>query len=455
MEKKRPKPALWAVVCWLLIWQLAAIAVDQPVFFASPLAAARSFWTLMQTKRFWISAFNSTVHVFLGIGLATLLGILCAGFAHAKRQIRELLAPLMLAIKSVPVVSYVILALICFSSRRISILITFLVVLPVIYANLLSGLDELDPSLEEMALLYRMRRRDRSRYITLPQVFPAFVTGFSLSCGMAWKAGAAAEVIGASTGTIGERIGQTKLYLETPELFAWTALIILLSVGTEKLGLFLLKKGFILSQKVRLPRGAAAGQKKDFLLVAVEAEGIGKSFGDNCVLKEVNLSMKPGEHLCLMGPSGGGKTTLLRILSGLEQPDAGKVSSPRHRQTRLCFQDDRLIPHLDAIANVGLANPGVSRGRILSLLKEAGLEEHLSTPAGKLSGGEKRRVTLIRALCSNAPVLLLDEPFTGLDEERREQMLELAKRECQGRTLLIATHSKKEAMALADRVLYF
>ena len=146
---------------------------------------------------------------------------------------------------------------------------------------------------------------------------------------------------------------------------------------------------------------------------------------------------------------------MLRILSGLEQPDAGKISSPRHRQTRLCFQDDRLIPHLDAIANVGLANPGVSRGRILSLLKEAGLEEHLSTPAGKLSGGEKRRVTLIRALCSSAPVLLLDEPFTGLDEERREQMLELVKRECKGRTLLIATHSKKEAMALADRVLYF
>ena len=429
------------------------MVVDQPIFFASPLQAALSFLRLMRGSRFWLSACNSTFHVFLGIGLATLSGTGLSLLAHGRPWIRELFAPLMLAIKSVPVVSYVILALICFSSRRISILITFLVVLPVIYANLLTGLDSLDPSLEEMARIYQMRRRDRVRYLILPQVFPAFLTGFCLSCGMAWKAGSAAEVIGASAGTIGERIGQTKLYLETPELFAWTFLIILLSVGSEKLGTLLLKKGFALSQRYR-PRPGTAGRKSPWQQGPIRAAGIRKTYSQTGPMV-FDRTIGPGEHLILMGRSGGGKTTMLRILSGLESPDEGSVEGIHRDHMRYGFQEDRLIPHLDALANIGLANPGVGEEKIRSLLEEAGLSGQLGVPAGRLSGGEKRRVALIRAICQGAEVLLLDEPFTGLDEANRDRMLSLTKRECEGKTLILATHSREEALALGDVILDF
>ena len=445
--KKKKRPALWAVITWLLIWQLAAIVVDQPIFFASPIQAAESFFSLMVGKRFWISAFNSTLHVFSGIFLAILFGIPLAMGAHSHQRLREFFAPLMLAIKSVPVVSYVILALICFSSRRISILITFLVVLPVIYANLLSGLDEQDASLEEVTRVFPFRKRDRYRYVVLPQVFPAFMTGFCLSCGMAWKAGAAAEVIGASAGTIGERIGRTKAYLETPQLFAWTFLLILLSVGTEKLGVSVLHRAYSLGQRYHIPKGRRHLGKE--AQGEIHVQGLSKSFDGALILPEKNLSLQTGEHLSLMGRSGGGKTTFLRILAGLEKPDEGTVQINRD-QIRFCFQEDRLIPHLDALANVGLANPGVPEEKILSLLQEAGLDGALATPAEKLSGGEKRRVALIRAICSDAKILFLDEPFTGLDDARRKDMMKMVKRESQGKTMILSTHSGEEADELTE-----
>ena len=152
---------------------------------------------------------------------------------------RELLAPAMAAVKATPVASFIILVLIWVPSRNLSVVISFLMVLPVIYTNVLNGIQDTDGQLLEMAGVFRVSRWKRIRYIYLSSVLPFFRAGCSLGLGLCWKAGVAAEVIGIPQGSIGEKLYEAKVYLETPHLFAWTVVIIILSILFEKVFLFL------------------------------------------------------------------------------------------------------------------------------------------------------------------------------------------------------------------------
>jgi len=169
-------------------------------------------------------------------------GVLLAAVASRYSRIRELLAPVMLAARSVPVASFIILALIWFSSENLSVLISFLMVLPVIYVNVLGGIRCVDRQLLEMAQVFRVPKIRVVRYIYVPQVMPYFYTACSVSLGMCWKAGVAAEVIGMPKGSVGERLQQAKVYLDTPDLFAWTLVIVTASLFFEKIVLLLVDK---------------------------------------------------------------------------------------------------------------------------------------------------------------------------------------------------------------------
>ena len=146
----------------------------------------------------------------------------------------------MLFLKAVPVASFVILALIWAGSRNLSVVIAFLVVLPVIYVNTLAGLQSTDRKLLEMAVVFRMPVWRKIRFIYLPALVPYLVSGCRIALGMSWKSGVAAEVIGLPNGSIGDALYRAKITLSTGELFAWTFVIILLSAWFEKLFLLLL-----------------------------------------------------------------------------------------------------------------------------------------------------------------------------------------------------------------------
>ena len=164
-----------------------------------------------------------------------------AALAARYGRVRELLAPAMLTIRSVPVASFIILALIWFSSRNLAVLISFLMVLPVIYSNVLEGIAATDRQLLEMAQVFRIPAGRRIRYLYVPQVLPFFHAGCAVALGLCWKAGVAAEVIGMPQGSIGERLQQAKVYLDTPDLFAWTLVVVLISLAFEKVFLALLR----------------------------------------------------------------------------------------------------------------------------------------------------------------------------------------------------------------------
>ena len=173
--------------------------------------------------------------------LGTMAGTMLAGVSARQRILEELLAPFMLAVKSIPVASFIILALILFSSRNLSVLISFLMVLPVLYSGILGGLRAMDKQMLEMVQLFRIPTFRRIRYVYLPQILPYFQTACSSALGLCWKSGIAAEVIGMPTGSIGEQLQLAKVYLDTPDLFAWTLVIVLISLFLKGL-LMLLKR---------------------------------------------------------------------------------------------------------------------------------------------------------------------------------------------------------------------
>lgn len=184
-------------------------------------------------------------------------------------------------------------------------------------------------------------------------------------------------------------------------------------------------------------------------------ENITKSFGEKAVLRGVSHVFPERGAALLGGPSGCGKTTLLRILMGLETADSGSVHVPPGAKIAAVFQEDRLIAHMNAPANIRLACHGAQEREIGEALAELGLEGSLQSPVKSFSGGMRRRVAIARAVLAQPDLLYLDEPFTGLDEQAREVAAGFILRHMRGGLIVIVTHDKEEAQLLrcSDRLI--
>ncbi len=241
---KAMKPA-WqmalAALCWLVVWQLASLAVGEELLLPSPLSALRALWGLAGTALFWRSIATSLWRIALGFFLGLAAGCLLAALSAAFSAFRVLLRPMMLLVRAAPIASFIILALVWVSGAQLSTFISFLIVLPVIYNGALAGIEAADTGLLEMAGVFRIGFWRRLRAIYLPALLPGLLSACETALGLCWKSGVAAEVIGLPEATIGERLYQAKILLMTPELFAWTAVIILLSWGFGRVVLALLR----------------------------------------------------------------------------------------------------------------------------------------------------------------------------------------------------------------------
>ena len=173
---RRPRTIrAWAVLVWLALWQLGAMAIDQQIILVSPLRVLSRLWELIPTPDFWGSIAYSLVRITAGFLLGVAAGTVLAALSARFRRVEELLAPAMLAIKTIPVASFIILALILFSSRNLAVPISFLIVLPVLYSNVLGGIRAADSQLMEMARVFRIPVGRSIRYVYLPQVMPYFL----------------------------------------------------------------------------------------------------------------------------------------------------------------------------------------------------------------------------------------------------------------------------------------
>ncbi|MBS4784822.1 MAG: ABC transporter ATP-binding protein [Clostridiales bacterium] len=172
------------------------------------------------------------------------------------------------------------------------------------------------------------------------------------------------------------------------------------------------------------------------------------SYSEKPVFQDLSLQFPDGSRTAILGRSGLGKTTLLRLIAGLLQPTSGQVTGVPERGIGMVFQEDRLLPNLTAGENLRLVRPDLDSEALRSLFDELGLAGCESLYPGQLSGGMSRRVSIARALCFGSPLLILDEPLKGLDEQTHAQVLHCILRHSRGSTLLLVTHSQTEAEAL-------
>lgn len=240
MNIKHTKIKWWAVLFWLLVWQAAALAIGQEILLVSPIAVIKRLFVLAAEVDFWQSIAYSLIRIAAGFLGAVIFGTVFAALSARVHVIRHLLAPLVLTIKAIPVASFIILVLIWVSSKNLSVLISFLMVFPLIYTNVLHGIESTDKQLLEMAQVFQVSAVKRVRYIYVSEVLPFFKTGCMVALGLCWKAGVAAEVIGIPKNSIGEHLYNAKVYLDTPDLFAWTIVIVIVSLLFEKLFLAIL-----------------------------------------------------------------------------------------------------------------------------------------------------------------------------------------------------------------------
>lgn len=218
---------------WLGVWAGVAWAVDKPLLLPYPWQVLARLGELLGTAEFYLATLHSIRNVLAGILLALVLGVLLSALTHRLPFLRSLLLPLMTVIKTTPIVSFIILAILWIGSAAVPSFITVLIVLPIVWTNLDTALSRVDPQLIEMTRVYQLPPLSRLWHLTIPSVMPYFLSACRASVGLAWKAGIAAEVIAVPLATIGAMLSDAKQYLEAVDLFAWTLVVILLSLLFE------------------------------------------------------------------------------------------------------------------------------------------------------------------------------------------------------------------------------
>ncbi len=224
---------LMSAVFWTALWALAAHIVDRELMLPSPARTFTRLIALAQTSSFWLAAGTSLLRIGIGFLMGVLFGTLLAIPTALFPKADILFSPLNTLIRATPVASFIILTLIWIESGRVPSFIAFLMVTPIVWSSLKTAIQQVDKQQIEMTTVYRMSIIRRVRYLYLPAVLPQYVASMMTALGLAWKSGIAAEVICRPKNAIGTNLYDAKIYLETADLFAYTATVILLSVIME------------------------------------------------------------------------------------------------------------------------------------------------------------------------------------------------------------------------------
>ena len=441
-ERVKAVAAAGAVAAfWLAAWMLVAALVAQPLILPGPGAVALALLRLVCDAGTWAILAGSGARILGGLALAAVCGGVLAGVSSRSRAFARLVAPALSFVKATPVACVVVLLLIWLGSARVSIAAVFLMALPGVYFSLAEGLAQVNKPLEQMFRLHGVRGWRLFCAHTWREVLP-----FVLSCaraviGMGWKAGVAAELIGMAVGTVGERIYQAKLLIETADLLAWTVLVVAASWACERALVLLLQASGPVAWRAAVRTHGQRMRGRARAASDGAAAGFALAVSDRApwapALDGLVLNVPAGGRACVMGASGAGKSTLLALAAGECAPCS------------MVFQDARLVESASALDNVLVcadAHADASSAAALLRLLVPGIDAHACV--AELSGGQRRRVEIARALLCPGGAVILDEPFTGLDTAARDATAKVVLDLLDGRALLLATHDAADVQAL-------
>lgn len=246
MEEQRSRKYIlkmtWIVLFWLILWEAADRIIDNRIILSGPVHIVQALVRHMTETDFWVICAASFLRITAGFLLSFLAGFFLAVLSHRFRLLQDFISPIMMTLKVVPMISFVIMLLIWVGNQALTVYLSFLIVLPLIYTSTLSGLNAVDQNLLEISREYGFSRWYRFLYVYRPAFMPFVLSSCKVSLGMSWKSGIMAEVIGTPRPSIGREMYAAKTYLQTADLFAWTIVVIILSLLFEKAFLWLMKK---------------------------------------------------------------------------------------------------------------------------------------------------------------------------------------------------------------------
>lgn len=492
-SKQKNKQGRTITVClaWLVLWQLLSMAVGSELLLPSPYASLCALARLAATGDFYRDIAWTMLRCVIAMLLSVAAGGIAAWFASQNGNVRSFLSLPVSFFKAVPVMAVIIYVILLVSSDWVAIIVCFIMCFPIVYTNLLSGLDSVSREYLELAKICRLTRRQTLRLIYFPSLRPSFNAALRLVCGLSWKAVIAAEVLSIPKFSLGYEMLNAKYYLETANLFAYIAVIVAVSILFEKVVCVLfcgeakISLGIEEKEKVGSKAGKSSGSNAECAKSAedlpptIRFEHIYKSFEDKTVLSDISLELKSGAVTAIAAPSGRGKTTIARLIAGLETANSGSIGfyvqkAGESRNCESCcdirlsylFQEDRLLPWLNVYDNMALARIGERGGvkscadsvlldrDIRNIAEALELDDELFKLPDELSGGMKHRVALGRTFLAESNLMILDEPFRGLDGKLKERITDrLWDKVTEGKTVILISHNDDDCKKLAKEVI--
>ncbi len=397
-------------------WQLLSWQMAQPQLIPSFPDLIRALFRLVYSPGFLVSIGTTCLRACVGLLLSLAAASITAFLLNRSEAIRFLFMPWLSLLRSVPVISFILLALIFLNPEMIPLLIAFLTMYPLLTENLLKGLMNRRDSWKMLARQFHLNAWNRLFQINYPQLRPYLFSGLASAVGFGWRAIIMGEVLSQCVDGIGKRMKEAQVFIDVPELIAWTLVAIVLSWLTDKL----ISRLSDWQPSVRYRHSAVELQAVSLKPNDICLTDVSYSYG----VHHMNIILKTGKIYALSAPSGQGKTTLLQLLNGTLRPTGGEITG-LPQQTANLFQEPTLLPQLTAKENIMLGGAAyydraILEQQSLRLLAAFQLEKQAEMYPAALSYGQQQRVALARALMFPAGLLLLDEPFNGLDVELRQ-----------------------------------
>lgn len=432
-------------------WQLLSWQMAQPQLIPSFPDLMWALLRVVSSPGFLVSIGTTLLRACVGLLLSLAAASITAFLLNRSETIRLLFMPWLSLLRSVPVISFILLALIFLNPEMIPLLIAFLTMYPLLTENLLKGLMNRRDSWKILARQFHLNAWNRLFQINYPQLKPYLFSGLASAVGFGWRAIIMGEVLSQCVDGIGKRMKEAQVFIDVPELIAWTLVAIVLSWLTDKL----ISRLSDWQPSIRYRHSAVELQAVSLQPNDICLTDVSYSYG----VHHMNIVLKAGKIYALSAPSGQGKTTLLQLLNGTLRPISGEISC-LPGQTANLFQEPTLLPQLTAKENIMLGGSAyydraTLEQQSLRLLTAFQLEEQAGMYPTALSYGQQQRVALARALMFPARLLLLDEPFNGLDAELRQLVARflVAWQQEKQATVVFSSHHTDEIKAMNAEVI--
>lgn len=440
MNHQKQIARILSVCTALLLWQGISSWIDSPEMIPSVVGLFTAVAELFIQSSFYTAVAATVLKGCIGICAAIILA-LPIGFLCGKNSFwRHYFTPLLSTLRSTPVVAFILLIILWFPPEFVAPVIALMTMFPVLCENIIQGVQSIDPEYEKLAGVYKIRFRVRIQHIYYPALRPFVESGAITAFGFGWKAIIMGEVLSKPFSGIGVEMKLAQTFIDVPVLVAWTLIAIVVSFGLTEL----LRKGLGLHYK---RKSILHGLSRNFETPTSDQDivfhNVTKQFETQPILNNISGKILSGSIGVVTGASGQGKSTLLDIIAGYVYPDKGNVSGNTAIRIGYMFQTPLLLPWLTIGENILLTAPhSTTPDSIQDILKRLEIDTLLNRLPHQLSGGEQRRVSLARALASKPDLLLIDEPFSGMDKERSETIAQIISEwnNRHGTTLIVALH---------------